>query len=66
MSEDQDTMLKKMVAAAVEARKHPCKKCGHGPGTHAFDVYQIDENSPEPCWRSCMECFDNQTERLKK
>lgn len=43
-----------------------CQTCGHHGSKHAFDIYPIDKNSPEACWKSCMECFDNQTKRLKK
>jgi hypothetical protein len=66
MSESQKEMLDRMVAEAVEARQHNCQHCGHHGTKHAFDIFPLDANSPEPCWRSCVECFDIQTERMKK
>jgi len=66
MSETQKEILDRLVAEAVEARQHNCARCSHDGNKHAFDFYPVDENSPEPCWKSCMICFDNQTERLKK
>lgn len=66
MPETQREMLDRMVAEAVEARQHDCQRCGHAGSKHAFDIFPIDENSPESCWKSCMECFDIQTQRLQK
>lgn len=66
MSHDQQGLIDSLVKQAVEARKHDCKHCGHAGSKHAFDYYPLDPNSPEPCWKSCLVCFDNQTERLKK
>lgn len=66
MSESQKELLDRIVAEAVEARQHNCDNCGHEGSKHAFDIFPLDTTSPEPCWKSCMVCFDNQTERLKK
>lgn len=65
MSESQDQLLTRMVAEAVEARKHTCEKCGHDGGEHAFDIFPIRKGD-NPCRMSCRICMDNETERLKK
>ena len=66
MSESQEEKLSRMVAEVVEARQHPCDKCGHDGGKHAFDVYPIRENSKHPCALSCTVCFDLESEVLER
>ncbi len=66
MSESQKDKLDRFVAEAVEARQHPCEKCGHDGTKHAFDVYPVQENSNFPCTSSCIVCFDAQTKKLEK
>lgn len=66
MSESQLEILQRIKAEAMEARKHNCEKCGHEPGTHAFDVYPMNDSSTCPCAYSCTVCFDIQSKELKK
>lgn len=65
MSESQKDKLHRLVAEAVEARQHPCDKCGHDGSKHAFDIYPVEENSEFPCAISCIVCFDLQTKSLE-
>ena len=65
MSESQSELLSRIKAEAVEARQHDCEHCGHPGSKHAFDIYSM-RDGPNPCQVSCMICFDNETERLKK
>lgn len=62
------TKLQRFVDEIVTDRKlHPiCEICKHGKDQHAFDIYPISEKEPEPCWISCLECYNEQTERMKK
>lgn len=55
MSESQSELLKRMVAEAVEARQHPCERCGHSGSSHVFDF--VSGNNPNPCLVSCLECM---------
>jgi len=66
MSESVREALDRIKEEAVIARNQPCNKCGHGPGTHAFDVYPMNNSTTCPCAFSCTECFDIQTQELKK
>ena len=65
MSESQEELLSRIKAEAVEARQHPCERCRHAGGEHAFDIFPV-KPGPNPCQMSCKICFDNETERLKK
>jgi len=50
----------------TDRRLHPiCEICKHGKDQHAFDIYPIN-NTASPCSISCLMCFDEETERLKK
>ena len=67
MSESQKDKLSRFVAEAVEARQHPCGRCGHPGSKHAFDVYPILQNEPNfPCAFSCIVCGDLQTKEIEK
>jgi hypothetical protein len=59
--------VQKFVDEIIADRKlHPiCNICGHGKDRHAFDVYPM-HNKDKPCELSCIECFDQVTEQLKK
>lgn len=59
--------IQRFVDEIIQDRKlHPiCQTCNHGKDRHAFDIFPIDNSVPETCWKSCIECFDNQTARLK-
>lgn len=65
MSESQEQLLSRIVAEAVEARQHPCNKCGHDGGKHAFDVFPA-KPGPNPCYMSCKTCMENEFPEVKK
>lgn len=41
-----------------------CSSCGHPEDKHAFDIVVTDRKNP--CELSCMVCFDEETQRLKR
>ena len=41
-----------------------CPKCNHPEDKHAFDFAPPVGNNP--CGLSCMVCFDEETQRLKR
>jgi len=54
-----------MIEYASVAKTGTCERCNHPCEKHAFDYYPI-KNPNKPCELSCMICFDEETERLKK
>ena len=54
MSESQDDKMSRLVAEVVEARQHPCQRCGHAGSKHIFDIVTGEGN---PCMKSCMVCM---------
>jgi len=41
-----------------------CENCGHPKEKHAFDI--VVSGNTNPCKLSCMICFDETTEKLKR
>ena len=41
-----------------------CINCNHPKDKHAFDIVVTDRKNP--CELSCMVCFDEETQRLKR
>lgn len=54
MSESTKDKISRIVAEAVEARQHPCERCGHAGKEHVFDIVMGDG---DPCKASCMICM---------
>jgi len=57
MSETTKEKISRIVAEAVEARQHPCERCGHHGSRHAFDFVVTD--NPNPCLLSCLDCMND-------
>ena len=55
MSESHKEKMERIVAEAVEARQHPCERCGHDGSDHVFDIVMGDGGNP--CMKSCMTCM---------
>lgn len=55
MSESQLEILQRIKAEAIEARQHPCGRCGHAGSEHVFDF--VSGNIENPCLASCMICM---------
>lgn len=56
MSESTKDKIHRIVAEAVEARQHPCERCGHHGSRHVFDI--VATNNPNPCLLSCLDCME--------
>lgn len=54
MSESTQDKISRLVAEAVEARKHDCEQCGHPGSEHVFDFVATNG---DPCKISCMICM---------
>ncbi len=63
MSESQKDKISRLVAEAVEARQHPCQKCGHEGSKHVFDFVATEG---DPCMRSCLVCMGVKDTEMKK
>ncbi len=55
MSESQKDKISRLVAESVEARQHPCGRCGHKGSRHVFDFVATEG---DPCEVSCMDCME--------
>lgn len=60
MSESSKEKISRLVAEAVEARQHPCGRCGHAGNKHVFDFVATTDG--DPCKKSCMVCMGMEKE----